>query len=266
MRRGASVGGRRVLGAIVIAFVTAACVSPAVPPPAPDPPSSNPTAPPTMTPAAVLSAPSLPLPFDDLTALEAIDRAQAVIAGLRHESWLITAESRAEEPGGRLGAAREWLLLYRQLDGPIVKLTVPLSGEVTLTELPGGPWQGGRADRFRIVPAGLTHDSQAATRLGDLAGGREFLRRYPGTRRSIVLDHAMGDPLTWTVEYQSPDGYWVLTYIIEDATGDILHRSICEYTPAAMARPGLPNCQRTSERRPVPKAPPLETKPGWDLL
>lgn len=278
MGRGRLLGGRYQICLLAAALVLTACTPgsrlfPTPPPLARSAGQLSPS-PSTPEPAGAGSARATPvsqgvptvIASRDLTALEAIDRAQTAVSGLPRESWLITAEARAQAPGGRLGAAREWLLLYRQLDGPILKLTVPEYGQVTLLELPGGPWTGGRIDRFRIAPAAVSHDSQWATRLGDVIGGAAFLRTYPGSRRSIVLDHAMGDPLTWTVEYQSPDGYWVLTFIIEDATGDILHRSLCEYTPAAMARPGLPNCERDSERKQTPFVPPLDPSPEWDLL
>lgn len=229
------------------------------------------TAPIAPPPVTATTGPAAPTPTGSaagppsLTAREAIRAARPALAGLSLENWLITAEASPEPPGGRLGAAHQWSLLYRQLDGPLLKVTVPAQGPVAVDELPGGNWPGGRNDRFRVEPDQVAHDSQWAIRLADAAEGAAFLAHYPGSRRSIVLDHADGDPLTWTVDYQTPDQYWALTLILEDTSGRILHRALCEYTPAAMARPGWPNCDQDSHPRDPPFVPLLEPSPWWRI-
>ena len=253
---------KSLMGSWVAVFWLAACSMPANPPPTNPPPVG-----PSATPAASTAAPSTgasPAP-QSLTALEAIRQAEPAIAALGQETWLITAEALPVGPGGRLGASPEWLLLYRQLDGPLLRVAVSAPGQVTYRELPGGKWQGGRTDRFRVDPSLVAHDSQWAIRIADAAGGSAFLNRFPGTSRSIVLDHAFGDPLTWTVEYQTPDRYYGLTFILEDATGRILHTATCDYSPAAMAQPGLPNCARDFEPKDPPFVPLIEPRPDWGL-
>jgi hypothetical protein len=259
----------RLIGICLATGWLAACSLPTTPPsPTPAAPSLTPAASSSTaagrlaTPQASASASSAP---ETLTALEAIRRAEPIIAALGSESWLITAEALPMVPGGRLGASPEWLLLYRQLDGPLLRVAVSAPDRVTYRELPGGKWEGGRLDRFRVDPHLVAHDSQWAIRIADAIGGGAFLHRFPGSSRSIVLDHAFGDPLTWTVDYQTPDRYYALTVIVEDATGRILHIATCDYSPAAMAQPGLPNCVRDFEPKDPPFIPLIQPSPDWDL-
>ena len=257
------------IGICLVTGWLTACSLPTNPPP-PVPTTPLPTsAAPSPTPAGAADTPQPPVGSSSashtLTALEAIRRAEPTIAAVGRESWLITAEAVPVSPGGRLGAAPEWLLLYRQLDGPLLRVSVAAPDRVTYQGLPGGNWEGGRVDRFRVDPHLITHDSQWAIRIADAAGGAAFLHRYPGTSRSIVLDHALGDPLTWTVDYQTPDRYYTLTMILEDATGRILHTATCDYSPAAMAQPGLPNCVRDFEPKDPPFIPLLQPSLDWDL-
>lgn len=139
-------------------------------------------------------------------------------------------------------------------------------GNLRSETLPGGSWDGSEPDRFRIDPAAVVHDSTWATRLADAAGGQKFLTRYPGSRRLVVLDHANGTPLTWTVEYHAPDLQWTYTLILDDASGRILFETTCEYTPAAMRRPGLPNCYGETADRDPPPISPIEPSPHWDAV
>lgn len=244
---------RPAFAAFALTALLSACASPVRPwrpPPLP---------PPAEAPASIRAVP----PF---TALEAIQRARRILSTDSRDIWLITAEARPEPTGGRLGAAREWVMLFRQLNGPILRVTVLAAGEVVTAELPGSNWEGGRRDRFRIDPGLVRHDSHWAIRIADAVGGAAFIAQYPGSQRSIVLDHGMGEPLTWTIEYQTPDNYYTLTYIIEDATGRILHIARCEFTPAAMARPGLPNCARDFEVKDPPVLPPVESSLDWGIV